>query len=223
MRFLRLLALACLGVLGGWSAPARAAYIPIGSNLDFVGGLDPVGGNSVGTATGVDIRTNGDSSPGTPGTITIADTSGGAFSAFDAAACPSFLSGGCGTLDDLLSFQPNLPVADFIQVSQTVADATVTSDFTLTSLFVEQIPQSGDTLAVLILSGAGTLDLTGYDPTPALFTLTAQGSDGDVNTSFSASIVAEAVPEPASLLLLSGGLFALGLVRHRGSAHRADA
>jgi len=223
MRLQNLAVIACLVGLGGLAAPAWAAYIPAGSDIDFVGALDPVGGTSVATATGVDIRTDGNASPGTPGTITISDTSSDAFTAFDASACPSFTTGGCGTLDDLLSFQVSLPIADFMQVSQTIGDTTVTSDFTLASLSASQIPQSGDTLGVLVLSGTGTVDLTGYDPTPAIFTLTAQGGDGDVNTSFSASIVAQAVPEPTSLLVLSAGLAGLVILRPRASAFRLKA
>lgn len=70
------------------------------------------------------------------------------------------------------------------------------------------------TLPDLTISGAGTLTLTGFDPTPGNYILTTQGPTG-VSVTFSVTSVAAAVPEPASLAILGGALLAFGIGRNR--------
>jgi hypothetical protein len=66
----------------------------------------------------------------------------------------------------------------------------------------------------LTISGAGTLTLTGFDPTPGNYILTTQGPTS-VSVTFSVTSVAAAVPEPASLAILGGALLAFGIGRNR--------
>jgi hypothetical protein len=202
---------------------AQAAPIVAGSQLDFYGGVDPIGATNVydPTDTGVDFRTAGVSSPGTPGSLGLTNTLGvtiNSFSGFTPLTCPVSTAGGCGTIKDLLSFtqatntliNPALPVTDFLTFTQ----GSLMVAFDLTSFLTTQAQPTANNLGQLTLSGAGTLEMAGLDDTPGIVTITMQGPG---NTSFSGSVVAQAlpVPEPASILLLGAGLIALGAAQRK--------
>jgi hypothetical protein len=64
----------------------------------------------------------------------------------------------------------------------------------------------------LIITGTGTASLTGYSPTEGSFTLTTQGTEGQL--SFSTTTVVP-VPLPAALPLLSSGIGMIVLLARR--------
>jgi hypothetical protein len=62
----------------------------------------------------------------------------------------------------------------------------------------------------IILTGTGTAHITGFEATPANWSLSANHVDQFV---FSSTVAAEAIPEPTSLMLFSLGLVGAVLVR----------
>lgn len=66
----------------------------------------------------------------------------------------------------------------------------------------------GSPLESLAVTGAGTLTLTGFDPTPGNFDVTTQGPGGIAEVTFSSTAVA-AAPEPGTIALFGLGMVAL--------------
>ncbi len=197
-------------------------FIPTGSQIDFNGGIDPIGGANVYNATGLGFRASGNPYVfGTPGTLGLANTAQGAFTAFFATICPSAAAGGCGTITSLTSFNvateslntPALPVLDFLTFTQGGQSVT----FTLNNFSITDVQSTGTSLGTLSLSGSGEIDYQGYTPTNGIVTITAQGPG---STSFSGSLVSLAapvptIPEPGSIVMLGMGVLALSGVAYR--------
>jgi hypothetical protein len=93
----------------------------------------------------------------------------------------------------------------------TATEAAITTTLQVSS---DAFNFTDGTIPNLTITGAGTLTLTGFDPTPGNYILTTQGPTG-VSVTFSVTSVAAAVPEPASLAILGGALAGLGLFRRR--------
>jgi hypothetical protein len=187
------------------SGAANAAYIAAGSQLNIAGfDRSQPEGATIDAATGLDFTTGDGPTPGTAGVLNGANGTG-------SFASLGTCSSNCGTIQDILSFSGFTSTPG--EVVANLPGGTVTMDLNapLSITRIAANPTTGQ-LATLIVAGKGEFHLTGYDATPAAFTLTTQGNS---MTTFSASAsgTASAVPEPMSLALLGTSLAGMGIVR----------
>ncbi len=110
------------------------------------------------------------------------------------------------TFYDLDFGTPGLPLAPL----WTGTSGPNTASFDLLALTID-----GQTANTLDLSGSGVLKLTGYEDTPASWTLSGDITTGSVVFGLSSTNTANPVPEPSILALLGLGL--LGFAGRRKS------
>lgn len=103
-----------------------------------------------------------------------------------------------------------------------VTSGAVTSSLTAGNITSFSITAGAGGLESLAISGAGTLNLTGRDPTSGFYDLTTQGPSGIAQVTFSNTAIA-AAPEPASLVLIGTALGFFGLIRLCGPRRREHA
>ena len=173
-------------------ASAHAAPIAAGSALSL-------NGNDSFTATSVTFTNPANIGAGT-----------GSFASLAPLPC-----NGCATM--IGSLTAATPLGSALYTGHNLAN-TITTDLVLTSAPVFTFVDGA--LPNLTVTGNGTLDLTGFDPTPGTYILTTQGPTGvTVTFSVTATALATAAPEPASLAILGGALAAMGgLARRRRKA-----
>ncbi len=190
------------------AASAQATPIILGA-ISISGTMVPVNGatgmaTALASATALDFTAGSlTPTPGVAGAIQVQSRSG------DLMVIPYLAT---GTIKDLsltgASFGTNY-LAPLSTDFQLIIDGANTFSFDLLSLSVTR-----QTAYCLRLEGTGTMNLTGFAPTPGIFIYTGQGMSGSY--SFSATDGAAPVPDNGSTLVLLG----LGLVGLAGAARR---
>lgn len=168
------------------AAPANAAYV---TGQISIGGLaTPIGSPDWANATGVD----------TSGSLIFYNAGTGSFTGLNCA-------GDCGTIADIPSLAAFTAISNFLVLN------TNGIEFDLNSL--TKVTHTNDDFGgTLAFTGVGTIRFTGYDATPGIFSFTAQGRN---LTSFSASAVSAAVPEPGTWAMMLLGFGAIGYAMRR--------
>jgi len=188
------------------TAPAGAAPLIAGSSIDFGGFLQGSGGDgTLGGATAIDFVNGalGTASPGTAGTVATYGSGTGTFLGF------SCMGGSCGTINDIANLAVGAQsMTSFFTLTGGNNTAPIIFDLTAISSINRADSQ------FLTFRALGNIRYDGFDATPASFLFSAQGNAA---TSFSATALAAAVPEPAAWVMMILGMGAVGYAMRRSN------
>jgi len=188
------LTLVLVGAMMALAAEAHAT--PITGGISFIGFANPTGGSDWSTATGVNFTTTAlaGSGTGSYASVVLASTT---FTNF--------------TYDPVLAPTP-------VHL-WTFTNLGLTYSFDLSSLTSAPVKSGNCATSSIVINGAGTLHIDGFDDTPGDFVFSGNGANNSF--SFSASDGASAaVPEPTSVFLLGTGLLGIAVLVHRKGKHQ---
>ena len=181
------------------SSAAQAAPLITGSSVDLAGYVQAVGSTTLNNATGLDFVSGpgGTASPGVAGTVATYGSGTGSLAGFNCAG------GSCGTISDITNFVVGAQsITNFFNLTGGNNASPIAFDLT----GINSINRSDPNF--LTFSASGNIRYDGFDPTPAIFLFSAQGTTA---TSFSATTIAlSAVPEPATWAMMLFGFGTIG-------------
>jgi hypothetical protein len=180
--------------------PAAAAPTITGSiNSNGYVLISPPG--DISQATSLDFNTS--SGAPSPGTAGVLSSYGAGTGSFAGVSCNS--ASGCGSIQDITSLVVG---AQSIPAFYILTGGTNANPITFNLTGITSINRG--TADFLGVTATGTFNWLGFDPTPGIFSFSAQGTNV---TSFSLS--AQAVPEPATWALMLLGFGGIGFAMRR--------
>lgn len=185
------------------ATPAQAVQLIPGSSIDLAGFVRALGSATLGGATGLDFLAGpaSEASPGVAGNINTYGNGTGSLAGINCSG------GNCGSIIDVTNLTVGAQnIANFFTLSG--GNNTAPVFFDLTS--ISDINRSNPNF--LTFTAQGNIRYSTFDPTAATFLFSAQGT---TTTSFSATAIANPVPEPAVWAMMLFGFGGLGYSMRR--------